>query len=48
MGPVGGSGFNQIGRHGFQWDVLKSSLKICEAYRWIWFNSEWWTLVSKG
>ena len=26
MGPTGGSGSNQIGGHGFQWDVLRSSL----------------------
>ena len=27
-GPKGGSGFNQIGGHGFQQDVLRSSLKV--------------------
>ena len=26
MCHTGGSGFNQIGGHGFQWDVLRSSL----------------------
>ena len=25
-GPTGKSGFNQVGGHGFQWDVLISSL----------------------
>ena len=27
-GSTGGSGFNQIGGQGFQWDVLKSSLVL--------------------
>ena len=27
LGPTGGSGFNQIGGHEFQLDVLRSSLK---------------------
>ena len=26
MGPTSVSGFNQIGGHSFQWDVLRSSL----------------------
>ena len=36
--PTYGAGFNQYGEHGFQWDVLRSSLDIYRAYRWIKFN----------
>ena len=30
-----GSGFNQIGGHWLQWDVLRSSLYVYKAYKWI-------------
>ena len=31
-GPTCESGFNQIGGHGFQWVVLRSSLQVYRAY----------------
>ena len=34
---TGGSGFNQIGGHGFQLGVLVSSQYIYKTYMWIWF-----------
>ena len=37
IGHTGGSGFNQIAGHDFQQDVLRSSLLVYRAYRWIWF-----------
>ena len=32
LGPTCGFGFNQIGGHGFQWDVLRSSLDCCDRH----------------
>ena len=46
--PTGGYDFNQIGGHGFQWDVLRFLLWVYRAYMWIFFQSSWWTWVSMG
>ena len=35
--PSGGSHVDQIGGHGFQWVVLRSSLQVFRAYMWIRF-----------